>query len=160
MPEVEYAYTEPIEKTKKHKISKKIQILILFVIAAIVAYFLFFYNASIGQGYNGNYTSANKTFTYNGNNYTVISVPPGYNGSKGLDYIRNNSASEVAEAKTLCTDLLNGVWTDNSTTIGCYSMKDFSTDFCDRGIIKTLVSLCNQINGSYECLTDRIICSV
>jgi hypothetical protein len=156
MPKVEYVYTKPV-KTKKS--NKKLEVLI-FLIIAISAYFLFVYKGNQNFTSNETFNQTNKTFTYGNKTFTITSIPSEYKGSKGLDYIRNNSALELAEAKSLCIDLLNGEWVDTSNALGCYNMKDFSIVFCERDIIKTLISLCNQINGNPDCSTNQVICSV
>jgi hypothetical protein len=88
------------------------------------------------------------------------SIPPEYKGSEGLDYVRNNSASELDKAKSLCTDIFKGDWIDTLDAIGCYNMQGFSTDYCNMDIIQTLVILCHKINGDFECSTDKIACGV
>ena len=153
MPEVEYVYTKPEEPPKKSH-GKLIGILVLLVILVIATYFIIY-----GVNNNQNPTS-NRTFTIGDETFTIISIPSKYKGSEGLDYIRNNSALELARAKSACTDKFKGGWLDTLDVIGCYNMQDFSMDYCSEDIIQTLVSRCNQINGNPDCSAYQVTCTV
>jgi hypothetical protein len=161
MTEVEYVYTRPAQ-TKKSL--NKLEVLIFVVIVIASAYFLFFYKGNNINNQNSNASSnqtfINKTYTVDNENFTITSLPSVYKKSEGLDYLRNHSAAEIAKAKSLCTDMLKGEWIDTIDVMGCNNMQGFSTDFCSRDIIQTLVSLCNQINGNPECSIDKVVCSV
>ena len=87
-------------------------------------------------------------------------IPPEYRGAEGLDYIRNNYASQLSQARSLCISQFKGDWTDTSNRIGCYNMEGFSSAYCGLGIIKDLVSLCNSIGGSPTCSSSQVGCSV
>lgn len=156
MPEVEYVYTRP------KKQNKKLESIILLIILAIAAYFLFFNkgNYNLGNGNStANETAINQTIVI-GNETLIISIPPGYKGPQGLDYIRNNSASTLATAKSLCTDLFKGDWVDALDAIGCYNMQGFSIDYCSMDAIQSVVSLCNKIKGNPDCSPTQIACAV
>jgi len=112
-------------------------ILIIIVIALIV-YFL--YNKSLD---NQNY-----------------SIPPEYKGSEGLDYIRKNRASDLAQAKNLCTSQFKGNWVDSANEIGCYNMQGFSTYYCYTSTIQNIVNLCKSIGGNPICSSNQASCSV
>jgi hypothetical protein len=157
MTEIEYVYTRS-KKTKKQ--NKKLESIIFLIILVITAYFLFFKDIDWSSQNKPANVTINKTFVYENETYQIITVPPEYKKAAGLDYIRNNSAAEIEKAKSLCTDMLGGNWVDTENAMGCYNMKYFVTAFCDRDIIKTLMSLCEEINGNSECLADRIVCSV
>jgi hypothetical protein len=88
------------------------------------------------------------------------SVPSEYQGTKGLDYIRQNYASDLAQARNLCTSQFNGNWVDNSNTIGCYDMQGFSTAYCNTDVIQNLVSTCRSIGGSSTCSSTQASCTV
>ena len=87
-------------------------------------------------------------------------VPSGTTGSQGLDYIRKNYASGLAQAKSLCAGQFKGTWTDTSTTIGCYGMQGFNTAYCSTDTIQNLVKLCNSIGGNSVCSSTQASCSV
>ena len=91
---------------------------------------------------------------------TQPTIPPGTTGSAGLDYIRENYASGLAQAKSLCTSQFKGTWTDNSNTIGCYNMQGFNTVYCSTDTIQNLVILCNSIGGNSVCSSTQASCSV
>ena len=88
------------------------------------------------------------------------SVPSGTTGSAGLDYIRKNYASGLAQAQSLCTSQFKGTWTDNSNTIGCYNMQGFNTAYCAIDTVQNLVNLCNSIGGNPVCSSTQASCSV
>jgi len=157
MTEIEYVYTRP---KKPRKQNKKLESIIFLIILVITAYFLFFKDIDWSSQNKPANVTINKTFVYENETYQIITVPPEYKKAAGLDYIRNKSAAEIEKAKSLCTDMLGGSWVDTENAMGCYNMKYFVTAFCNRDIIKTLMSLCEEINGNSECLTDRIVCSV
>ena len=159
MPQEEvYVYTKPLG-TKKSP--KKLEVLIFLIIIVVSAYILFLSNKLNIKG-NQNSTSGNET----ANNQTpinetiIISIPSDYKGSEGLDYVRTNYSSELEKAKSLCTDSFKGDWIDTLDGMGCYNMQGFSTSYCNENIIQSLVSLCNKINGSPDCSTDKVICSI
>lgn len=87
-------------------------------------------------------------------------VPSEYQGSEGLNYIRENYASELSQARSLCTSQFNGNWVDNSNTIGCYDMEGFSTAFCSIDVIQNLVSTCRSIGGNPTCSSTQASCTV
>lgn len=155
MSEVEYVYTKPEEPPKKSH-GKLIEILVLLVILVIATYFIIY---EVNNSSNQN-SASNKTFTIGDETFTIISIPSKYKGSEGLDYIRNNSASELARAKSACIDKFKGGWLDTLDAMGCYNMQDFSMDYCSEDIIQTLVNRCNQINGNPDCSTYQVTCTV
>jgi len=116
-------------------------ITILIIIILLDAYFLHT---------NRNKNVGNQTYT----------IPPEYEGSKGLDYIRKNYASGLAQAKTLCITQFKGDWRDTSNTIGCYNMQGFSTGYCNMDTIQNLVKLCNSIGGNPICSSTQASCTV
>jgi hypothetical protein len=116
----------------------------LFVIIVIIFVAYFFYSKQ------NNTESSSSTPT----------VPSEYQGSEGLNYIRNNYASELAQARSLCTSQFNGNWIDNSNTIGCYDMQGFSTYFCGVDVIQNLVSTCRSIGGNPVCSSTQASCTV
>lgn len=87
-------------------------------------------------------------------------IPPEYTGSRGLDYIRDSYSSQLSQARTACSSYFKGEWRDNSNTIGCYNMQDFSTSYCGTDIIQNLVDLCNSIRGNPVCTSTQASCSV
>jgi hypothetical protein len=93
-------------------------------------------------------------------NSSTPTVPSEYQGSEGLDYIRENYASELAQARSLCTGQFNGNWVDNSNAIGCYDMQGFSTYFCSMDVIQNLVSTCRSIGGNPTCSSTQASCTV
>ena len=90
-------------------------------------------------------------------NYTV---PPEYKGSEGLDYIRKTYASELSQARSLCTNQFKGNWVDSSNNLGCYDMQGFSSSYCNMDIINNLINLCKSIGGSSTCSSTQASCSV
>ena len=115
--------------------------LLLVIILAILALAYFFYGnkSSDGQSY---------------------SVPEEYQGSQGLDYLRQNYASQLSQARALCTSQFKGTWVDSSSEIGCHNMQGFSTFYCSLDIIQDLVNLCNSIGGNSVCSSTQASCSV
>jgi len=89
-----------------------------------------------------------------------ISVPQSYSGSEGLEYIRNNYASQLSQAKSICTGQFKGTWTDSSNTIGCFGMQGFTSAYCNMTIIKQLTDLCNSIRGNAVCSSNQASCNV
>ena len=116
------------------------RIILIIIIIALAIYFFYFENR----------TSSNQNYQ----------VPQEYKGSEGLDYIRRNYASELQQARSLCTNQFNGNWVDSSTSIGCYNMQGFSENYCNIDIIKNLESLCISINGSPVCSSTQASCSI
>ena len=157
MTEIEYVYTKPAKAKKQNR---KLESIIFLIILVIAAYFLFFKDNNWSSQNKPANVTISKTFVYENKTYNIVTVPPEYKGTAGLDYLRNNSPAEIEKAKSLCTNLLGGNWMNTKNSMGCYNMKYFVTAFCDRDIIKTLVSLCEEINGTTECLTDKVVCSV
>lgn len=88
------------------------------------------------------------------------SVPSNYTGSEGLDYIRKNYSTGLAQVQTLCTGQFKGEWVDSSSEIGCQNMQGFSTSYCSLSVIQNLVNLCNSIGGSPVCSSTQASCSV
>jgi hypothetical protein len=88
------------------------------------------------------------------------SVPSNYTGSEGLDYIRKNYSSGLAQAQALCTGQFRGEWVDSSSEIGCQKMQGFSTSYCGVDIINNLVNMCNTIGGNPVCSSTEASCSV
>jgi hypothetical protein len=87
-------------------------------------------------------------------------APSGLKGSAGLDYIRKNYASGLAQAQSLCTGQFKGRWVDSSTSIGCYDMQGFNTEYCSTDVIQNLVKSCNSIAGNPVCSSTEASCSV
>ena len=87
-------------------------------------------------------------------------APSGLKGSAGLDYIRKNYASGLAQAQSLCTGQFKGRWVDSSTSIGCYDMQGFNTAYCSTDVVQNLVKLCNSIAGGSTCSSTETSCSV
>lgn len=114
----------------------------IIIIIAVAAYLLYT-NRSKVSGSSQNYT-----------------VPSNLKGSQGLDYIKNNYASGLSQAKSLCITQFKGNWMDNSNTIGCYNMQGFSTFYCNTDTIRNLVNLCNSIGGNSVCSSTQASCSV
>lgn len=114
-------------------------IAILAIILLILAGYYFYKSGSANESY---------------------SIPEEYKGTQGLDYIRKNYATGLAQAQGLCTSQFKGTWTDNSNSIGCYEMQGFSTSYCGMDIIQNLVKLCNSIGGSSVCSSTQASCSV
>ncbi len=114
--------------------------ILIFIIVVLVAYF--FYSQSKTTD-SGNYD-----------------VPSEYKGVEGLNYIRNNYASQLSQARSLCITQFKGEWIDTSNRIGCYNMEGFSPAYCGLGIIKDLVNLCNAIDGSPTCSSSEAGCTV
>jgi hypothetical protein len=81
-------------------------------------------------------------------------------GTAGIDYIRNNYASQISQARSLCTGQFKGSWIENSNAIGCFGMQGFSTVYCGMDIIRQLTDLCNSIGGSPVCSSSQASCSV
>jgi len=157
MPQEEvYVYTKPI---KNKKSPKKLEVLIFLIVIAVSAYILFFSNR-LNTEDNRNSTLDNKTNQISANDILTISIPSDYKGSQGLDYVRSNYSSYAEKAKNLCTDSFKGDWIDTLDGMGCYNMQSFSTSYCNESIIQSLVSLCNKINGSPDCSSDKVICSI
>jgi hypothetical protein len=92
--------------------------------------------------------------------YKSTSVPTQYKGQEGLDYIRNNRAGDLAQAKALCISQFKGSWVDSSNAIGCYSMQGFSTSYCGMDILKNVIDLCNSIGGNPTCSSTQASCTV
>ena len=88
------------------------------------------------------------------------SVPSGTTGSAGLDYIRKNYGSGLAQAQSLCASQFKGTWRDDSSTIGCYNMQGFNTAYCSTDVIQNLVDMCNSIGGNAVCSSTQASCSV
>jgi len=88
------------------------------------------------------------------------SVPSGYKGVEGLDYLKKQYGSSLSQARSLCTSQFKGNWVDTSNSIGCYSMQGFSTAYCSMDIIHNLISLCNSIGGSATCSINQASCTV
>jgi hypothetical protein len=88
------------------------------------------------------------------------SIPQGAKGAAGLDYIRNNYASQLPQAQSLCVGQFRGTWTDSSNSIGCFNMQGFSTAYCSMDIIRNLASLCSSIGGNPICTSSQASCSV
>jgi hypothetical protein len=115
--------------------------ILIIIIIVLAAYFLYV---------NRNKTSGNQTYT----------IPPEYKGTEGLDYIRKNYTTELAQARNLCISQFKGDWADSSNTIGCYNMQGFSTSYCNMDIIQNIVKLCNSIGGNPICSSTQASCTV
>ncbi len=87
-------------------------------------------------------------------------MPPEHKGVEGLDYIRINYASELAQAKNLCITQFKGNWVDSSNTIGCFNMQGFSTYYCSVDVIQNIVNICNSIGGNPTCSSTQASCTV
>ena len=99
-------------------------------------------------------------FFYNKNFESQYTIPSEYKGTKGLEYIRENYASELAQARNLCINQFKGDWIDTSNKIGCYNMEGFSSYYCNVDIIKNLINLCYSIGGTPTCSSTEMSCSV
>jgi len=117
-------------------------ILIIFIVIALVLYFLYNKNED-SQSYPQNY-----------------SIPPEYKGSQGLNYIRNNYASDLAQARSLCVNQFKGNWVDNSNERGCLNMQGFSSYYCYTSAIQNIVNLCNSIGANPICSSNQASCTV
>ena len=111
----------------------------IIIIIAFTAYFFYSKYKSASNPYN---------------------IPSEYRGAEGLDYIRKNHASELSQARSLCTGQFKGEWRSDSSTIGCYNMEGFSSYFCGTDTIQNLVNLCNSIGGNSVCSSSQASCSV
>lgn len=169
MVKIEYVYEKPVETKKSYK--KLVAALILVIIIIIAVGFLYtniYWNKVIENKNN----TDNQTFTNDQNNTGYnnpenqgyeglnITIPPGYKGIAGLDYVRGNYASSMDRAKSLCTGQFKGDWRDTSTEMGCYDMKGFLTLYCGAETIQNLVNLCSYINGNSTCSSNQVSCSV
>lgn len=114
----------------------KIAVIILII---VVAYSFF-----------TNKTKGNKTY----------SIPPEYMGQEGLNYIKQNYASQLSQARSLCSSQFKGNWIDTSNSIGCYNMQGFSSLYCSTDVIKNLIETCNSIGGISSCSSSQISCTV
>jgi hypothetical protein len=114
--------------------------LIVLAIVALVAYYLY-----------------NKP---NGGTSQTLTVPQEYKGTAGLNYIRQNYASEISQARSLCSGQFKGSWVDSSNSIGCYNMQGFSQYYCNINTLQNLAKLCNSIGGSPVCSSTQASCSV
>ena len=164
MTKVEYVYTKP-EATRappRKSRRKLVEVAAFVAIMTVSAYLLFVYKVipSGGQNENSNQTLTNKTFRSGNDTFTIPSLPPDYKKSDALNYIRNNSAPELAKAESMCTSQFGGNWVNILDAMGCYNMQGFSTEYCSNELIQTLVSLCNQMDGESECSSDHVVCSV
>jgi len=101
---------------------------------------------------NKNFLSSRSTSKY--------SIPPEYMGQEGLNYIKQNYASQLSQAQSLCTSQFKGNWIDSSNSIGCYNMQGFSTLYCSTDFIKSLIETCSSIGGSPACTSSQISCTV
>jgi len=104
------------------------------------------------------YSYFNKGSTSHSSN--SFSIPSEYKGQEGLNYIRQNYASQLSQARSLCTSQFKGNWVDSSNSLGCYSMQGFSTLYCSTDVIKNLIETCKSIGGSSTCSTSQLSCSV
>lgn len=105
------------------------------------------------------YSYINKNFLsrQSNNEYTI---PPEYMGQEGLNYIKQNYASQLSQARSLCTGQFKGNWVDSSNSLGCYSMQGFSTLYCGTDVVKNLIETCKSIGGSSSCSSSQLSCSV
>ena len=166
MVKEEYVFKKP--KTNLYK--KLIIILILFLIIALTVDFAFTGFRRKNSLLNWNFTKINEnssedsvnyqTYTLGNETFTIPTVPPEYKGTEGLDYIRENSASDLEKAKSFCTVQFKGSWNDTSNEIGCHGMQGFYTLYCNFDIIQDLANLCTKINGNFICSTTKMTCIV
>ncbi|OGI11703.1 hypothetical protein A3K64_00195 [Candidatus Micrarchaeota archaeon RBG_16_36_9] len=117
--------------------------IIILIIAILVLVGLLFYRTGIPAMIN-----------------PIFDVPSGVKGVEGLEYIRNNYASGLEQAKSLCTGQFKGTWRDDSRNIGCYDMETFDLGYCNSDIIQNIVKLCNTISGNPICSSTQASCSV
>jgi len=110
--------------------------ILIIIVVALAAYFL--------------YPKSSNTYT----------IPSGYKGAEGLDYLRKNYASELAQVRSLCINQFKGNWVDTSNTIGCYNMQSFSEYYCNTDTVKNLVNLCNSIEGDPICSSTQASCTI
>lgn len=152
MPEVEYVYSKP-----KKSFPKKI-LLIPILVTAIAAFLML--QPTSNTNSLGNSTQGSIILGKGNETFTISSVPSGYSGVSGLEYIRNNSQAALSKARSLCADQFKGMWIDNQNTMGCFDMQGFSTLFCVASEISDLERLCDQISGTHQCSTNQVSCSV
>lgn len=105
------------------------------------------------------YSYINKNFLsrQSNNEYTI---PSEYKGQEGLNYIKQNYASQLSQARSLCAGQFKGNWVDSSNSVGCYNMQGFSTLYCSTDAIKSLIETCSSIGGSSSCSSSQLSCSV
>lgn len=115
-------------------------ILVIIIIVLTLAYF--FYRKPTSSG---------------GQDY---SIPSGYTGSQGLDYIKKNYGSELAQAQSLCVGQFKGNWINTANEIGCENMQGFSSAYCSFDVIQNLENLCNSIGGNAVCSSTQTTCTV
>jgi len=113
--------------------------ILIIIIIVLAAYFF----------YTRNKVSSNQNYT----------VPSEYKGSEGLNYLRENYASELSQARSLCINQFKGNWVDSSNNIGCYDMQGFSSYYCDIDVLKNLVNLCESIGGNPTCSSTQASCT-
>ena len=144
MTEVEYVYKKPLGTKKSHK--KLIGISFLIVIIVLSSYFLYI---NINNVYDQTFTVGNQTYI----------IPSNYKGLEGLNYIKQNYASGLEQARGLCINTFKGNWVDTSNSIGCYDMQGFSI-YCNMDAIKNLTNLCNSIRGIPTCDSTQASCKI
>jgi hypothetical protein len=105
------------------------------------------------------YSYINKNFLKSQSSNTY-SIPPEYMGQEGLNYIKQNYASQLSQAKSLCTSQFKGNWIDSSNSVGCYNMQGFSDLYCSTDAIKSLIETCSSIGGSPACSSSQISCTI
>jgi hypothetical protein len=163
-----YVYSDPGKSPEAAKPKKPHTILIIIMAIIAIACFVYFIYFSVAVPDDGNSTSDQSsenetnilTYVINDNTYDMPSVPSGYTGPKGLDYIRTNYASQLENAKNLCTSQFKGDWVDTLDAIGCYNMQGFSMVFCGSDVIQGLIKLCYQISGDNGCTDTEIYCAI
>jgi len=91
---------------------------------------------------------------------STFSIPTNLMGQAGLDYVRQNYASELSQARSLCESQFKGSWIDSSNSIGCYNIQGFSDLYCGTDVISQFYKACSSIGGSPVCTSSQLSCTV
>jgi hypothetical protein len=172
MAEEIYVYSNPNksgEGVKPKKSNSKLVTAVLALVAiSCFAYFIYYSiplptsssstdNKSSAENYS---QPVLQTYVLNDRTYDMPSVPSGYTSSQGMQHIKSSYASQLEEARILCTSHFGGDWVNTLDAIGCYNMKGFSMAFCGNDVIQGLIRLCYQIDGDNGCTDTEIYCAV
>ena len=91
---------------------------------------------------------------------SAFSIPTNLMGQEGLNYVRQNYASELSQARSLCESQFKGSWIEISNSIGCYNMQGFSDLYCSTDVINQFRGACSSIGGSPACTSSQLSCTV